>query len=142
MVRNRKSTGKAVSIPAGVGIGTVGALGWTLLCAAVLAKLMVSETLPEEAVGYGAMVILLSGSFLGAMMAVGKVKSKRLQVCLMTAAGYYASLFAMTALFFGGQYTGMGVTALLVFGGSGTAVLLGMGSGNQKKQRRYQKIRT
>ena len=142
MVRNRKSNGKAVSVPAGVGIGTVTALAWTLLCAAILAKLMELEKLPETAVGYGAMVILLSASLLGALLAYGKVKSKRLQVSMLTAAAYYLSLLSMTALFFGGQYTGMGVTALLVFGGSGTAVLLGMGSGNGKKQRRYQKIRS
>lgn len=141
MVRNQKPTGKAVSIPAGVGIGTLAALGWTLLCAAVLAKLMEMEILPENAVGYGAMMILLSGSFLGSLLAVQKVKSRRLQVSMLTAAGFYLSLLAMTALFFGGQYTGMGVTGLLVFGGSGTSVLMGMGSGKRKHPRGYQKIK-
>lgn len=141
MVRNRKPMGTAMSMPAGVVIGTLAALGWTVLWAAILAKLMEWETLPEDAVGYGAMVILLSGSFLGSLTAVWKVKSKRLQVSMLTAAGYYLSLLAMTALFFGGQYTGMGVTGLLIVGGSGTSVLLGMGTGKGKRPRGYQKIK-
>ena len=122
-------------------MGTAAAFAWTILCAAILAKLMESGTLPEEAVGYGSMIILLSGSFLGALLAFGKVKCKRLQVSLLTAAGYYLSLLAVTALFFGGQYTGMGVTGLLIFGGSGASVFLGMGTGKGKKPRGYQKIK-
>lgn len=142
MVKNRKASGRAVSLPAGIGIGTAGALSWTLVTAGLLAKLIEGETLPESAVGYGALVVLLSASFLGAILAFRKVKSKRLQVSLLTAAAYYLCLMAVTAMFFGGQYTGMGVTALVVFGGSGAAVLLGMGNGNNRKGRRYPKVRT
>jgi hypothetical protein len=40
-------------------------------------------------------------------------------------------LVALTALFFGGQYTGIWVTMLLILGGSGTTALLGMGKGNR-----------
>ena len=142
MVSNRKVSGRAVSLPAGVGIGTAGALGWTLIGACLLAKLIEGETLPETAVGYGAMLILLSASFLGAVLAFRKVKAKRLQVSLLAAAVYYLCLLATTAMFFGGQYTGMGVTALVVFSGSGAAILLGMGNGSRKRGRRYPKVRT
>ena len=143
MVRNRKVSGRAVSLPAGIGIGTAGALGWTLIGAGLLAKLIEVERLPESAVGYGAMVILLSASFLGAVLAFGKVKARRLQVCLLTSGAYYLCLLAATAMFFGGQYTGMGVTSLVVFGGGGAAVLLGKEIGNPRKGRRkYPKLRT
>lgn len=135
-----KRTGRASSLPTGVGIGVAAALGWTMLWAGILAKLISMETLPEEAVGYGAMIILLSSAFLGAMLAYGKIKSKRLQAGLLTGAGYYLSLLAMTAMFFGGQYTGMGVTGLLVFAGSGTAVLIGVGPKKGRKLKRYQKL--
>ena len=140
MVTKRKANGRAMSLPAGVGIGTAAALGWTLAAAAILAKLMDLERLPEDAVGYGAMVILLVAGFLGAVTAFAKVKGKRLQVSLITAAAYYLSLLSMTALFFGGQYAGMGVTALVILGGSGTAILLGLRSDGRKKGRRYPKI--
>lgn len=140
MVTKRKVNGRAMSLPAGVGIGTVVALGWTLAASAVLAKLMDLERLPEDAVGYGAMGILLIAGYLGAVTAYAKVKGKRLQVSLITAAAYYVSLLAMTALFFGGQYAGMGVTALVILAGCGTAILLGLKSGGRKKGRRYRKI--
>lgn len=140
MVTNRKGNGKALSLPAGIGIGTAAALVWTLMASAVLAKLMDLERLPEDAVGYGAVVILLIGGFLGAAAAYRKVKGKRLQVSLLTAAAYYLSLLSMTALFFGGQYTGMGVTALVVISGSLAAVLLGLQTNGRKNRRRYPKI--
>ena len=142
MVTNRKANGKAVSIPAGVGIGTAAALGWTLMASALLAKLMDLERLPEDAVGYGAMVILLTASFAGAILAQRKVKRKRLQVSLITAAAYYLTLLSMTALFFGGQYAGMGVTALVILAGSGVAILIGMKEPGRKKGRRYPKFDT
>lgn len=142
MVTNRKVKGKAATLPAGVGIGTVTALGWTILASAVLAKLMDLERLPEDAVGYGALIILLTAGFLGAVTAYAKVKAKRLQVSLITAAAYYLSLLSMTALFFGGQYTGMGVTAMVILAGSGAFILLGLQSGSRKKGRRYPKFDT
>ena len=37
-------------------------------------------------------------------------------MCLAAGGGYYLCLLAITALFFGGQYQGVGVTALMVLG--------------------------
>ena len=142
MATKRKANGRAMTLPAGVGIGTLAALGWTLMACAVLAKLIDLERLPEDAVGYGAMVILLVAGFLGAVTAYAKVKGKRLQVSLITAAAYYLSLLSMTALFFGGQYAGMGVTALVILAGSGVAILLGLKEPSRKKGRRYPKFDT
>lgn len=139
MVTNRKISGKAATLPGGVGIGAVTALGWTLVGSAVLAKLIELEKLPETAVGYGAMVILLTASFLGAVIAYHKVKKHRAQVSLLTGAAYYLTLLAMTALFFDGQYTGMGVTALVILAGSGGAVLLGLQKGSGGSRRSYTK---
>ena len=47
-----------------------------------------------------------------------------MQMCLLTGVCYYLALLAMTALFFGGQYSALGVTALAVLAGSGGAALL------------------
>ena len=94
--------------------------------------------MPQTAIGYGAMIILLAASTIGASISAWKIKRLRLQVCLLSGVAYYAALLCITALFFGGQYQGMGVTALVVLAGTGVAILL---STREKKTRKYRKGR-
>ena len=138
MTVNQKVTGKAVSIPAGIAIGCAASLLITVLGSVLVAKLISYEVLLDTAIGYGAMMIVLLASALGAAVSAAKTKRLRLQVCLMSGAAYYGMLLAITALFFGGQYQGMGVTALLVVGGTGMVILLGV---REKKPRKYRKGR-
>lgn len=104
---------------------------WTIAASGILAWLIHSGRLPEETVGYGSMVILLTCSAIGSAMGYRKVRRQRLLICLCSGIAYMLMLVALTALFFGGQYTGIGVTMLLILGGSGTTALLGMGKGNR-----------
>ena len=76
MTVNRKVTGTAVSMPAGIGIGCGISMVLTLLGAGVVAKMIESEMLQESAVGYGAMLIILIASFGGSAIAVNKVKKR------------------------------------------------------------------
>lgn len=126
MVANRKVTGNASSMPAGLAVGSLAALGITFVGSALAGYLVSSERLPESAIGWCAMVILLVSSVLSAAVAVRKIKHRRVYVCALSGVIYYGVLLAMTALFFGGQYQGMGVTALVVLAGCGIVVLLGL----------------
>ena len=99
-----------------------------------LAALIGGERIPEESVGYGVMVILTLSSFSGAMAAAGRIRRRRLLICLLSAGIYYGILLAMTALFFGGQYSGAGVTALMVLCGAGLAILTGLRDGRGGKR--------
>ena len=136
MTVTRKATGRAASMPVGLTIGGVGSLIVTILCAAILAKLMEGEKLPGNGMGYGVMVMLLLASFLGAMAAFGKIKRQRVLVCLASGGIYFGILLSITALFFGGQYSGVGVTALLILCGSGLAALLGLRENRGGKRRK------
>ena len=138
MTVNRKVTGTAVTMPVGIAIGWGIGIAVTLVGSILVAKLISDEILQSSAIGYGAMLILLLASVLGAVVSIAKVQRRRLQVCLLSGVVYYASLLACTALFFGGQYQGMGVTALVVLAGVGTVVLLGC---REKKQKKYRKGR-
>ena len=138
MTLNRKVTGTAVTMPMGIGIGCGISMILTILGAGLVAKLISAEMLQETAIGYGAMMIILAASVTGSAVAVKKVKKRMLQVSLLVGAGYYALLLGMTALFFGGQYQGMGVTALLVLAGCGVVVLL---AGREKKLKKFRKGR-
>lgn len=129
MTTNRKPTGTAVSIPAGLAAGSIVSLAVTCVSTAVLAKLVDSEKLPWENIGYGIAIMLMLSSFCGAMTAFRKIKRQRLMVCMASGGIYFAMLLSATALFFGGQYEAVGVTALLVLGGSLSAGLLGLRGG-------------
>lgn len=121
----QKTTGKTASIPGGLAWGGAVSLGLTILLSGVLAWLLEKETILWENTGYWIMGMLLLSSFIGAWISAGRIKRQRLVVCLMSGLVYLGVLLSMTALFFGGQYEGVGVTMLLVLGGSMTAALLG-----------------
>lgn len=141
MVTNRKVTGKAMTVPGGVLLGACAALLWTIAAAAILGILIGREILPEQAIGYGSMMILLSASFLGSLLAWGKVKHQRAAVCLSTGAAYLLILLSMTALFFDGQYEAVGVTALLVLAGCSAVIFMGMGQGKGASRKLRKKYR-
>ncbi len=139
MVTNRKATGKAASMGAGLAMGGLLSALWTAVGAALLAKLMESGSIGVSALGWGAMGILMTASFLGALLAVGKIKRRRILVCGASGLVYYLMLVAVTALFFGGQYSAMAVTAAVVAAGCGAAVLLKTGKGRSRSS--YQRKR-
>ncbi len=139
MIINRKATGRASSMPIGVLAGGACAFAGTMLTSAVLAKLVDMEIIPQDKIGYGIMVLLLLCAFLGANEACRRVKRQYLIVSAISAGFYYSMLLSVTALFFGGQYSGMGVTAVLVLCGSLLAVFLRSGNREGRKRR---KIRT
>lgn len=139
MVVNRKVTGTAMAMPAGVALGTGLCMGITLLGSMLVAWLVSRETMPENAIGYGSMAILLAASAAGSWLTAKRVKHRRMVVCALTGLAYYLCLLACTALFFGGQYSGMGVTAAVVLAGCLSVGLLGLkGSGRVgKRGRKY-----
>lgn len=137
MAKNVKQSGRAVSMPAGLLLGAIISIVWTILGAMGLAKMIDNETLGENMVGYGAVIILISAAFIGALVADRRIKHRHILVCGISAGIYYLLLLSITALFFGGQYKGMGVTGLLVLAGSTAALLLGKGKGSGKKKKSY-----
>lgn len=136
MVINRKPTGRASSMPMGILIGGICALAGTLVLSAALAKLVDMEIIPQDKIGYGIMALLLLCAFFGANAACGRIKRQYLIVCAISAVVYFATLICITALFFGGQYSGVGVTAILVLCGSLLAAFARSGKGEGRKRRK------
>lgn len=122
----QKTTGRTMSMPGGLTFGGVISLSITVIGAMLLSKLMDTETLEWKSVGYGVMVLLIISSFLGAMFAYSRIKRQRLVVCLMAGVVYWITLLGISALFFGGQYEAVGVTAGLILAGCGCAGMLGL----------------
>ena len=140
MVVNQKVTGRASSVPTGLGMGLGLSLGLTVLFSALTAWLWGGEVIDEGAVGYFAMLTLLLSSGAGAWLSWRRIRHRRLLVCGLSAVCYFLSLIGITALFFGGQYSAVGVTGLLILGGAGAVALLGLRGGKSTSVRR-RKIR-
>lgn len=134
----QKVTGKAMSMPAGLALGAFISMLLTVIGSGVLAKLTEMEVIDWERIGYGVMIMLLLSSFFGALTASGKIKHQKLPVCFAAGMIYFGLLLCITALFFGGQYEAVGVTAAVVLAGSLSAALLTSGKrgGNPGKIRR------
>lgn len=136
MVTNRKVTGKALSMPLGLSVGLAVCIVLTLAAAALCSNLILTEKIGEGAIGYCAIVTLLLSSAVGAWLAAVLVKRRWMIVCMGVGCAYFLTLLATTALFFGGQYQGIAVTALVIFGGCGAIGLLGLKAGGEGKKRR------
>lgn len=132
-MKKKKVTNTAMSIPAGLGMGLLLSLMMTIAGAAVTALLLNKEVLAESSVGYGAVLTLIISSVAGALLSAKKIKRLRLQMTLVFGACYYVLLLCMTALLFGGQYEGTGMTALVVLGSSIAVAIGGLGGGTRKK---------
>ena len=123
MTVNHKPTGTAASMPLGLLFGACISLGITLMAVALIAKLVSSEYIKESQIGYGIMVTLLAASFLGAQASMGRIKRRCLLVCALSGLVFFLILLSITGVFFGGQYEAVGVTGVLVLGGTLLAVL-------------------
>ncbi len=137
MTYNRKATGKASTFPVGLVYGAAVSILITLAGTMLIGNMIHTERMHWEQVGYGILIQIVMASFLGACTAYGKIKRQRMAVCLLAGGIYFLMLLSMTALFFGGQYQAVGVTAGLVLAGSGSAGLLGMRRKKKVPARKY-----
>ena len=135
---NRKPTGRAVSVPVGLGWGLLTSAVITMSGCLLAAYLINREILSWNHSGYGVMVILLLSAWAGAAVTAGKIKRRRAVMCLGAGIGYFLMLIAMAALFFGGHYSGVGETGLMIFCGSMLGVLTGI---REKRGRNTPKFR-
>lgn len=132
MIMSGNQKGKAVSIPVGISLGTIGSMFVTVSAASILAWLLNTQRMQWESIGYGALLTLIISALAGSEIACRKIKSRRLLVSILAGGAYLACLAGITALFFGGQYDGAAVTAAAVMGTS-LAVGILEGRGGRKQ---------
>lgn len=127
MAKRQKVTGRASSVPGGLAAGAAVSMAITVGLTLWMALLLDHESISWDTAGYGIMAMILLSAFFGAWTACGRIRRQRLLVCLMSGGVYFAILLSVTALFFGGQYQAVGVTALLIAGGCFCPALLAPG---------------
>ena len=130
-----KREGRAVSIPSGLAAGAAVSIAATVVISFVGAQLILNEVMTQDRIGYCSMTALLSGTILGAVTASGKIRHRKLLICMLSGGVYFCLLLAATALFFGGQYEGFLITFLTVLMGTVAAALMTSREGKGKRKR-------
>lgn len=125
-------------LPKGLGISMIVSVGSALVGSAVGAWLLSLEKIEEGNIGYITMILLLVSSFLGALVATRLINEKRMLVCLCAGSVYLLSLLGITALFFGGIYSGVGESALVILAGVLSVALIAL-KGNKSTKKRIKK---
>ena len=124
MTTQRKVSGRATSIPAGLAIGAAISILVTVVVCLLGAWLISTERLPQQQIGYCVLAALVAGTILGAITAWKKIRRKKLSVCLMSGGVYFVLLAMVTIVFFGGDFQGVGVTLFAILLGTLAAVFL------------------
>ena len=133
----KKISGRAPSLGKSITAGVLLGTSWTLACAMVIAKLIDSEVLSMDKVGYASMISVLSAVFIGASLAGKKAGHMVIQAAAISGAAYFGCLILVNALFFGGSYSGLGVTLVLVVAATGLAILAAGKRRGSSRRRRY-----
>lgn len=136
MVSKQSVRGNVGMIPRGIGLGLAASLICTFACIAIGASLLNAEIVGEKNEGYITVTTLLFSSIIGAVVSVRSIKEKRVPVCLLSGGAYLLSLLAITALFFGGVYDGVGESALVILAGALSVALLGLKESRKAGKRR------
>ena len=118
----------------GILIGVLVSLGVMLLSAGLLTFMIGKGILLESSIGYDVLAVLILSSASGASIAVRITEKKKLFTGIITALVYSALLLACTALFFGGEYQGTGVTILVLSVGGILPVIIGGKEKNRRKR--------
>lgn len=126
---------KERGLPEALVIGVLAGIIVTLIGTSLLAYLIGNETLDIHSVNPGCIVIHFLGSGAVGLVSYGFLKRQRIIVCALSALCYFLLQLGMTAMFFGGQYQGIGGSVLAIIGGGVLAVLPGFisrGSGGKR----------
>lgn len=140
MAVSKKVRGTASAMPMGILLGTMTGAAMLGIASLILAWLIHSGKVRVSTMGYISMGILLITAAAGSLLAILRVKRRKILVGLLTGGSLYAVLLGTNALFFGGHYQGMLTTALMIFVGSLTPAVLGM-RGEVSSHKRAKKIK-
>ena len=114
MLLKKKVPGRLLAIPGGLAIGLFVSLLITVSAAALIAWLLSAQKIGESGVNALGMLTHCISAVAGSVIANVLVKRMRLQVCLISGVSYYIFLLGITALFFGGEYSGLGISAIII----------------------------
>ena len=136
MAKSMKLKGAANPAVGVLAVGAAVSMAMTMVGTGICAALISAETITPSSMGYCAVGVLLVSAFAGSSVVTGVGKQRSPVTNVIAGGVYYLMLLAVTALFFDGQYQGIGVTAFAVLSGSILPTLLGRTRKNGTKLRK------
>ncbi len=124
MFKSKKS--RQLSVPVGITLGIILSVMVSVAASAIFAGLMEKETISQNSGTILTIVTHLLSTLCGSWFASALTKQRRLLVCLCSGGGYFLTLLACTALFFGSQYSNVVAGLIATFVGSGAIALAGI----------------
>ena len=135
MTISGKNTGRSMSLAGGLALSGAVSLGITLLLSILLAILLDRQLLSWEQAGYWIMVMLFVAAFLGAKAAITAIRRQRIAAATMSGLLFWGLMLCFTALFFGGKFSAVPETALIIIAGSGCAAMVSLPQRKRGKHR-------
>lgn len=123
MGKKRSVKESGVSIPKAIGYSLIVSMITSLLGILAAAYLIYNEIIIQENMGVVVTVVLLLSSAASAITAINTAKRMRLQMSLLSGVAYYLLLLSVTALFFGGEYSGIVLTAVTILASCGIVAI-------------------
>ena len=133
MSKGRSVTKKAVRLPAGIGIGVAVALAITMLGAVIVTFMLAGENLAVGSATFAIIPVQFLAALCGSTAATMCIGKHKMQVSLITAGMYLLSLLASNAIFFEGEYVGVGGSILVVALAGVAAAFIGNGGAKSLK---------
>lgn len=136
----KQKSGGAKSIPAGLAIGWAMQILLTMALCLLLAAMILSGKVGQEALGYSVPVIIIASAYIGVAASCKLVGHHNLVLGLSSATLYLGTLLAIALLLFDGKIGAFWVSALLALGGAMAAMLIcsapKRGRGERRKKKR------
>lgn len=117
-------------------VGITAGIIITLLGVGLAAIMIARGIVQESGTAYCAIAILLLSAVTASRIAALNYSGIKIWISLATGLTYSAILLAVTALFFDGQYRGIGVTIMVVLSGCTMAAIMKNKGNNMRKLRR------
>lgn len=120
--------------------GSIIGILFLLVNAAILTTLVLNRSIPEDRIKYFVLALIVFSTFLGTWIGrKGAGESKNI-VCFVTGMVIFCTLLLLTAVLFGGRYTGVGETGLLILCGCVLPIFV-KPDGKKKKKPRSQMVK-
>jgi len=113
MSNNRNVNKGSKGLPQRLLAGITGSTFATIISIGIFSGMVSKGIIPEESVGYCAVAVLLFSIMVGSGIAISK-STKRMRISLYMGVIYCVLLLATTAVLFGAEYQGIGVTIFIV----------------------------
>lgn len=123
MVNHSKRMRKHAAMPVALGYGALISMGMILLGTAIMAQMIDREIMGADKKDYGIMILLIAATYLGSKTAYTRFGEKRFLISVLSGLTVFCLLLGITAVFFGGQFKGIGPNMILILCGCGLAAL-------------------